>query len=42
MNVYLSYEFIKTKLDELRLTPGSKVLLIDFFQAIGKTISDSL
>ena len=42
MNVYLSYEFIKTKLDELRLTPGSKVLLIDFFQAIGKTISDCL
>jgi hypothetical protein len=42
MNAYLSYEFIKTKLDELRLTPGSKVLLIDFFQAIGKTISDCL
>jgi hypothetical protein len=42
MNTYLSYEFIKTKLDELRLTPGSKVLLIDFLQAIGKTISDCL
>lgn len=42
MNVYLSYDYIDTKLDELRLTPGSKVLLIDFLQDIGKTISDCL
>jgi hypothetical protein len=42
MNVYLNYTFIETKLDELRTTPGSKVLLIDFLQALGKTISDSL
>jgi|LakMenE01Jun11ns_1017448.scaffolds.fasta_scaffold9957461_3 hypothetical protein len=42
MNVYLNYTFIETKLDELRITPGSKVLLIDFLQALGKTISDSL
>lgn len=42
MNIYLSYDYIDNKLDELRLTPGSKVLLIDFLQDIGKTISDCL
>jgi hypothetical protein len=42
MNVYFNVNYLFQKLDELIVTPGSKVIIIDFLKSLGSTISSCL